>query len=121
MKKKLTLIFVLAIAAVTSYSQPFAKNDHLASLQIGLGGNIYNDYNYHMLIPPMGLQYEVIITDMIGIGNIGVGGYGLFSARIYDFNNADYTNTRYHITVGARGYYHFALADFMDDPVFNKV
>lgn len=121
MKKHLSVLFALTIIALTGYSQPFAKGDHLASVHIGMGGSLYDNYNYHMQFPPLGVQYEIILTDMIGIGNIGVGGYGLFSSRVWDYNQSYYKNTRYNITIGARGYYHVALNEFLDDPIFNKI
>lgn len=118
--KKLALIVVVLIATLTSFGQVVSKGEHYASAFIGLGGNV-NLYNsYGMLIPPVGAQYEVIVTDKVGIGHVGVSGIATYSASSYRYTNL-YHSMYHHVTIGARGAYHFDLSEFFDDAIFRQL
>ncbi len=120
MKKQLALVVVILIATLSSFGQVVSKNNHFASAFIGLGGNINTYSNYGLLIPPVGVQYEVIVTDKIGIGHIGVSGIASYAASSYHYISY-YHSTYHHFTFGARGAYHFDLTEVFDDPIFNKI
>lgn len=118
MKKQLALIFALMLT-LGSFAQVVSKGDHYATAFLGIGGTAYDSYNYGLLVPPVGAQYEVILTDEIGIGHIGVSGTASYSARRY---TGTFFDSMYHyLTIGARGMYHFNLGDYLDEPFFNDL
>jgi len=119
MKKQLALIVVVLLATFSSFGQIVSKNNHFASAFIGLGGNAYDVLYYNLLVPPVGVQYEVIVTDKVGIGHVGVSGIASYAARTY--GSLLYNSLYHYFTVGARGAYHFDLTEFFDDPIFSKL
>jgi len=112
--KILTLVTVFFFAQMTINAQTatFQKGDNVLNLGLGFGG--YAPSGYQVKTPSFSASFEVGIKDS-NKGTLGIGGYLGYAS--YD-QNGSYAGNNYwtvnRIMIGARGAYHFALADKLD-------
>ncbi len=117
MKNLIALLFVLVMGA-TTYAQDFEKGGNYITIGYGVdvsglpGHSSYRKFG----IGPVMASYERGITDIIGIGRIGVGGgiaWSHYSYNAYDplfgWVTNDYITSANRFTVFARAPYHFEL------------
>lgn len=118
MKKIVLLLLVVFGVQIVANGQAFKKNDKAITLGIGIpSASLYTGSYYKLRIPPISLSYEHGITDKLGIGYIGVGGYFAIAGSKYEvtippFDTYGWKYT--YIIVGVRGAYHFDLVDNLD-------
>ena len=115
--KKIVMIMVVVFGVqLMAQGQPFEKGDKTINLGIGIGSALYSGKLYKMRIPPISLSYEQGITNKLGIGYIGVGGYFGISGSKWETEYLTYEyGWKYtYIVLGARGAYHFDLVDNLD-------
>jgi len=115
--KKIAMIMVVVFGVqLMAQGQPFEKGDKTINLGIGIGSALYSGKYYKMRIPPISLSYEQGITNKLGIGYIGVGGYFGISGSKWETEYLTYEyGWKYtYIVLGARGAYHFDLVDNLD-------
>lgn len=115
--RKIGIILVCLIVSPTIFSQAFEKDRNYITLGYGLdpygGANKYNaGFNHRKaIIGPFILTYERGITDILGIGRIGVGGavaQTFYTSTSYTANNLyEYRSTRSRTTLAFRAAYHF--------------
>lgn len=117
MKNLIALLFVVALGT-TTYAQDFEKGGNYITIGYGVdatglpGSKVYRKLG----IGPVLLTYERGITDIIGIGRIGVGGGIGFSHYGYnDYNTSflggyygnDYLTSVNRINIFVKAPYHF--------------
>ncbi len=115
MKKLVALLFV-AVLGATAYGQDFEKGGSYITIGYGVdvnglpGSSAYRTFG----IGPIMASYEYGITDIIGIGRIGVQGGIAFSHYNYDDYigiwypyTVDYIKSANRFTVFAKAPYHF--------------
>ena len=109
------MVVVFGVQLMAS-GQPFEKGDKALNAGIGIGSALYSGRHYKMRIPPISLSYEQGITNKLGIGYIGVGGYLGISGSKWETELLDdkYGYKYTYIVIGARGAYHFDLVDDLD-------
>ncbi len=115
--KKIAMILVVVFGVqLMASGQPFEKGDKAINVGIGIGSALYSGKYYKMRIPPISLSYEQGITNKLGIGYIGVGGYLGISGSKWETEVAgDTYGWQYtYFVIGARGAYHFDLVDDLD-------
>ncbi|PID94410.1 MAG: hypothetical protein CSA95_03050 [Bacteroidetes bacterium] len=120
MKKQIVLVIAL-IATLSTFGQVVSKGDHYASAFLGIGGFYHTSYNHNMLVPPIGAQYEVIYTDKVGIGHIGIGGIATYASFHQHYSYQSLDSYHHYITLGARGIYHFDFKELLDNEQFDKI
>ena len=111
MKILLALLLVVAFGTAAN-AQDFEKDGNYITLGIGTRFNINLNANYHSYkaFGPLMFAYERGITDILGIGRIGVGGgiaYSTSSSKYTDFLGYESTYRSTDITVLLKGAYHF--------------
>ena len=112
--KILTFVTVFFFAQMTINAQTatFQKGDNVLNLGLGFGG--YAPSGYQVKTPSFSASFEVGIKDS-NKGTLGIGGYLGYAS--YD-QSGSYVGNNYwsvnRIMIGARGAYHFALADKLD-------
>lgn len=116
MKNLLALLFVVAVSSVT-FAQDFENKGNYITIGYGvdLGGRPGTGTIVHKGIGlgPIMATYERGITDVLGIGRIGVGGGVAFS--IYNYNSSnnnnffsnEYKYSTNRISLFVRAAYHF--------------
>lgn len=115
--KKIALILVVVFGVqLMASGQPFEKGDKAINLGIGIGSALYSGPHYKMRIPPISLSFEQGITNKLGIGYIGVGGYfGISGSKAeWEILDQNYGYKYTYIVIGGRGAYHFDLVDNLD-------
>lgn len=113
--KQIVLILVFALAGqIIAGGQPFEKGDKALNVSLGIGSALYSGPNIKMSIPPIAVSFEQGITEKLGIGYIGVGGYVGISGSKYEYPGSDYGYKNTYIIVGGRAAYHFDLVDDLD-------
>ena len=110
--KKLLLLAIIGMICTATQAQVFQKGTKMLSFGIGLGDR-YIGSGYSIVVPPLQANFDLGITNKIGIGYIGIGGIIGYSINRYDYNYAFYNyNYRYtysNLTIASRGTYHFDL------------
>ncbi len=115
--KILGIILLSFFIAPTTFSQAFEKGANYITLSFGIDpygkANKYNaGHGYkHISIGPIILAYEHGITDLLGIGRIGVGGavaQSFYTSKSYYTNqNYEYKSNRSRTSLALRAAYHF--------------
>ncbi len=107
-------------------NSPFKQGTSLLSLKMGVGTNYYfnEGRKYHKYdegrTPVFALAYENAVSDLMGIGYIGLGVEGGYShARQYDNKYWASEADIYHF--GMIGNYHFDFHMITKEPFFEKV
>jgi hypothetical protein len=113
--KKLFLGILLSLTIGNVNAQALEKGDNL--INIGFGIDPY--YNYYKgpgyrrtAVGPVTLSYEHILTDVLGVGRIGVGGLvgqSFYTTKYYDGNYYDYKYRTIRTAIIARAAYHFDI------------
>lgn len=117
MKRVLVIIalVVFALPQMTAQTPSFEKGDKVLNLGIGLGSAWYNGYGYSTQIPPLSASLEVgIVDNVLEKGVIGVGGYVAYSSYKYTYPAYDYGWRYSNFLIGARGNFHYPLAEKLD-------
>jgi len=103
--KKGILLIVCLLSFSSVYSQDFEKGGNYISIGYNLDPFRGNNYMGH----GGSFAYERGITDVLGIGRIGVG--GSVSTMLYNYNSTVLFNDHKHnvvrVSIGARATYHF--------------
>lgn len=115
--KKLAIALMCLIVSPTIFAQAFEKDANFITLGFGLDpygrATKYNaGFGYKQTsIGPIILTYERGITDLLGIGRIGVGGavaQTFYTGKSYLGNNGyEYKSNRSRTTLAFRAAYHF--------------
>lgn len=110
----LATIFSCILIMVNAQTPTFQKGDNVLNLGIGFGG--YSPSGYQVTIPSASASFEVGIKDkVLNNGSIGIGGYLGYSGYK---ENGNYSGNNYwtvsRIMIGARGVFHYPLADKLD-------
>jgi len=112
MKKLITILFV-AVLSINASAQDFEKNGNYVTVGYGLDLYGHPGGSSGLGLGPIMASYERGITDILGIGRIGVGGGVAFSRYSYKnsqlfFNFSDeYRYKTSRVTIFAKGAYHF--------------
>ncbi len=116
MKKLIILVFTLLFIASAqqgvSQKKEFVKGTQVINAGIGLGTTLYSGTYYSSLLPPISGSYEYGIVEDLGIGSIGIGGYLGIAGSKYRKDDWGYNYT--YVIIGARGAYHFYVAEDLD-------
>lgn len=110
----------------TSSNTPFTRGTNLLSLKMGLGSDYYFNYgNRHQKYndgrsPIMGVAYEHGITDLLGIGYLGLGGEAGF-AHAKQYVNKYWASQGNIFHFGMTCNYHFDFHMITKEPVFEKI
>ena len=115
--KKFVTLMVIMILSINLNAQDFEKGGNYVCVGYGLdpwgnpgNGFAFDNSNYRKTtIGPSLLMYERGITDILGIGRIGVGGgfaHSLYSEK-WVSAGAEYKNVSHRISVILRAAYHF--------------
>lgn len=117
--KRIGIVVICLIASTVGLAQDFQKDENYITIGYGLDpygrANKYNaGFNHkNASIGPFILTYERGITDILGIGRIGVGGalaQTFYTSKSYTINNLyEYKSTRARTTIALRAAYHFEL------------
>lgn len=117
--KKLGIALMCLIVSPTIFAQDFQKDENYITIGYGLDpygrANVYNaGFNHKRAsIGPFIMTYERGITDILGIGRIGVGGamaQTFYTSKSYTANNLyEYKSNRSRTTLAFRAAYHFEL------------
>lgn len=112
--KILTLATLFLFGQFIVNGQTFKKGDKVLNLGVGFGG--YGPSGYGIVTPSASASFEVGIKDSdSNKGSLGIGGYLGYAS--YN-QNGNYVGNNYwtvnRILIGARGAYHFPLADKLD-------
>ena len=116
MKKVISLIVGLFLVT-TSFSQDFEKGSNVVTLGFGVDPYYSVGAGSRTALGPVVLTYERGITDVLGIGRIGVGGGIAQSWYHREWSNAfySYKETRSRTGIMFRAAYHFEFGvDKMD-------
>lgn len=115
--KKLKIALMCLIVSPTIFAQDFQKDENYITIGYGLDpygkANVYNaGFNHKRAsIGPFIMTYERGITDVLGIGRIGVGGamaQTFYTSKSYTKNNLyEYKSNRSRTTLAFRAAYHF--------------
>jgi len=117
MKKVIVLLALVSLSLSQLFAQDptFVKGDKVLNLGIGIGSAWYSGIGYHTQVPPVSASFEVGVADnVIEKGVIGVGGYLGYSSYKYTYSAADYGWKYSNLFIGARGNFHYPLADKLD-------
>jgi len=125
--KTLGIILLSFFLVPNTFSQAFEKGSNFITLGFGLDpygkANKYSaGYGYkHTSLGPIILAYEHGVTDLLGIGRIGVGGavaQTFYTSKSYYKQNKteyEYKSNRSRTTIAFRAAYHFDFGvDKMD-------
>ena len=123
--KKAGIILICLIVSSSIFAQDFLKDENYITIGYGLDpyghANKYNaGFNHkNASIGPFILTYERGITDVLGVGRIGVGGaiaQTFYTSKAYTINNLyEYKSNRSRTTIAFRAAYHFEFGiDRMD-------
>ncbi len=115
MKKLLLSIAVICFTLSSMFAQEptIAKGDKVLNLGVGFGNTWYSGSYYHSGLPPISASLEFAVADnILEKGIIGVGPYLGFSSYKWELTDWGYKYT--NIIVGARGNFHYPLADKLD-------
>lgn len=115
--KTIGILLLSFFIVPTTFSQAFEKGSNFITLGFGLDpygkANKYNaGFGYkHTSLGPIILAYEHGITDLLGIGRIGVGGavaQSFYTSKSYYTNqNYEYKSSRSRTSLALRAAYHF--------------
>lgn len=102
--KKGLLILVSLLSLNFGYAQDFEKNGNYITV-----GYVLDPFSYNRLGNGVSVAYERGITDVLGIGRIGVGGSLETSFYTYKYSNGwgTYNDKRFRVTFSPRAAYHF--------------
>lgn len=112
--------------AVANSNSPFIKETSLLSLKIGVGTDYYFNYSrkFHHYnnghSPVFALAYEKGISDLLGIGYIGLGVEGGY-AHGKQFSNRFWASEADIYHLGVITNYHFDFHTITQEPVFEKI
>ena len=113
--KKLILLFVAVVFSLTqmlAQESTFAKGDKVLNLAVGFGGRWSGSY-MKTSVPPISASFEVGVKDgVLEKGSIGIGGYLAYASHKWEY--ATYGWKVSDIIIGARGTFHYPLADKLD-------
>jgi hypothetical protein len=113
--KKLILLFVAVVFSLTqmlAQESTFAKGDKVLNLAVGFGGRWTGSY-MKTTVPPVSASFEVGVKDgVFEKGSIGVGGYLAYASHKWEY--AGYGWKVSDIIIGARGSFHYPLANKLD-------
>ncbi len=110
----------------TDSNSPFKKGTGLLSVKIGSGTEYYFDYGRksHQYdagrSPVLALAYEGGVSDLLGIGYIGLGVEGGY-AHAKHYHNHFWASEADIYHVGMVGNYHFDFHMLTKEPVFEKI
>lgn len=97
MKNLITLLFIVALGT-TTYAQDFEKGGNYITIGYGVNGQPgYISGSHKSAIGPVIFTYERGITDVLGIGRIGIQAGFAFTHYSYDnYNNGYWGNHNWH-------------------------
>ncbi len=116
MKNLIALLFVVALGT-TTYAQDFEKGGNYITIGYGIdasglpGSNVYRKLGFG----PVMATYERGITDIIGIGRIGIGGgiawshygYNDYNSSIWWLAGNEYLTSVNRLNIFVKAPYHF--------------
>ncbi len=116
--KKVLLFFVVVILSLPqllAQDPTFEKGDKVLNLGIGFGSAWYTGVGFKSQIPPVSASFEIgIVDNILEKGVIGVGGYFGYSSYKYNYGSNDYGWKYTNLFIGARGNFHYPLANKLD-------
>ncbi|MDP4222387.1 MAG: hypothetical protein Q8868_03650 [Bacteroidota bacterium] len=114
--KKFLLSMVLvcfALSHLAAQESTFGKGTKVLNVGIGFGSTWYSGTYYHAQIPPISASLEFgVVDNVLEKGSIGVGPYVGFSSYKWEYSDWGYKYT--NIVIGARGNFHYPLANKLD-------
>jgi len=114
--KKLVILFIVvcfALNRLVAQDPAFVKGDKVLNLGIGFGSTWYSGNFYHSQVPPVSASLEFgIVDNILEKGVIGVGPYLGYSSYKWEYSDWGYKYS--NIIVGARGNFHYPLANKLD-------
>ena len=114
--KKIVTLFVIAFLSLSqliAQTSTFEKGDKAINIGIGIGSTLYSGFGNKSTVPPLSVSYEAAILDNIfDKGTIGVGGY--LGYQSYKWESYGYGWKYSNLILGARGAFHYPLADKLD-------
>ncbi len=113
--KKFALVLTIILLSLSQLiaQDTFMKGDKVINLGIGIGSTLYSGIGNKSTVPPLSVSYEVAVLDNIfDKGVIGVGGY--IGYQSYKWKDGWYGYKYSNLILGARGAFHYPLAEKLD-------